>query len=197
MKKHPLIQKTLIILKPDSVKRGLVGEIISRFEKAGLKIVALKMVWFTKEIAEKFYNFDRDWYEKVGAVLIERYKEAGLDPLEEFGNTDAIAIGKKVREWLIEYITSGPVVAVVLEGVNAVEVVRKLVGSTEPMDAPAGTIRGDYSHMSFAYANWNKISVRNVVHASDSEDSAKREISIVFKPEEIYEYRRDIEEVIY
>jgi len=197
MKKHPLIQKTLVILKPDSVKRGLVGEIISRFEKAGLKIVALKMVWFTKEMAEKFYNFNRDWYEKVGATLIERYKEAGLDPLEEFGTTDAITIGKKVREWIIEYITSGPVVAIVLEGVNAVDVVRKLVGPTEPMKAPAGTIRGDYSHMSFAYANWNKMSVRNVVHASDSEESAKREISIVFKPEEIYEYRRDIEEVIY
>ncbi|HIP66514.1 MAG TPA: nucleoside-diphosphate kinase [Candidatus Nanopusillus sp.] len=197
MKKHPLIQRTLVILKPDSVKRGLIGEIISRFEKAGLKIVALKMLWFNKEMAERFYNFDRDWYERVGAMLIERYKEEGLDPLEEFGTTDAISIGKKVKEWLIEYITSGPVVAVVLEGVNAVEVIRKLVGPTEPMSAPAGTIRGDYSHMSFAYANWNKMSVRNVVHASDSEENANREISIVFKPEEIYEYRRDIEEVIY
>ncbi len=195
--KHPLIQKTLVLIKPDAVKRGLIGEIIRRFERAGLKIVGLKMIWFTRELAEEFYKFDEKWYEKVGTTLLQKYQEVGLDPLKEFGTTDAIEIGKKVREWLIEYITSGPVVAIVLEGVNAVKVVRKIVGPTEPLEAPPGTIRGDFAHMSYAYANWNKMAIRNVVHASDSEKSAKREISLLFKPEEIYEYRRDMEEVIY
>lgn len=192
-----LIERTLVLLKPDTVKRGLVGEIISRFEKAGLKIVGLKMIWFNRELAEKFYDFDEKWFEKTGAILIEKYTSVGLDPKEEFGTTDAVEIGKIIRRWLVEFITSGPVVAMVLEGVEAIKIVRKLIGSTEPATAAPGTIRGDYSHMSFAYANWNKITVRNVVHASDSKENAEREINLIFKPEEIYEYRRDIEEVIY
>jgi len=192
-----LIQKTLVLLKPDIIKRGLAGEIINRFEKVGLKIVALKMIWFTKELAEKFYPTTEKWFESVGMKVLTRYNEMGLNPKEEFGTEDPIEIGKQVKQWLIDYMSSGPVVAMVLEGVNAVEVVRKIVGATEPAKAEAGTIRGDYSHMSIAYANWNKIALRNVVHASESLEEAQREISVIFKPEEIYEYRRDIEEVIY
>ncbi|AMD29828.1 nucleoside diphosphate kinase [Candidatus Nanopusillus acidilobi] len=194
--KH-LIQKTLVVLKPDSVKRGIVGEIISRFEKAGLKIIGLKMIKLTKEQAEKFYYADEKWLESVGNKTITRYKEMGLDPVKEFGTDDPKKIGSIIRGWLIDFITSGPVVAMVLEGVNCVEEVRKLVGPTEPLKAPPGTIRGDYAHVSIAYANWNKIVLRNVVHASETEKDAEREIFVIFKPEEIYNYERNIEEVIY
>ncbi|MDT7890846.1 MAG: nucleoside-diphosphate kinase [Candidatus Nanopusillus sp.] len=192
-----LIQKTLVVLKPDSVKRGIIGEIISRFERAGLKIVGLKMIKLTREQAEKFYYADEKWLESVGNKTITRYKEVGLDPVKEFGTDDPKKIGSIIRGWLIDFITSSPVVAIVLEGVNCVEVVRKLVGPTEPLKAPPGTIRGDYAHVSIAYANWNKIVLRNVVHASETEKDAEREISIIFGPEEIYNYERNIEEVIY
>jgi len=192
-----LIQKTLVVLKPDSVKRGIIGEIISRFERAGLKIVGLKMIKLTREQAEKFYYADEKWLESVGNKTITRYKEVGLDPVKEFGTDDPKEIGSIIRGWLIDFITSSPVVAIVLEGVNCVEVVRKLVGPTEPLKAPPGTIRGDYAHVSIAYANWNKIVLRNVVHASETEKDAEREISIIFGPEEIYNYERNIEEVIY
>jgi len=194
--KH-LIQKTLVVLKPDSVKRGIIGEIISRFEKAGLKIMGLKMIKLTREQAEKFYYADEKWLESVGNKTITRYKEMGLDPIKEFGTDDPKKIGSIIRGWLIDFITSSPVVAIVLEGVNCVEEVRKLVGPTEPLKAPPGTIRGDYAHVSIAYANWNKIVLRNVVHASETEKDAERETSIIFKPEEIYNYERNIEEVIY
>jgi nucleoside-diphosphate kinase len=192
-----LIQKTLVVLKPDSVKRGIIGEIISRFERAGLKIVGLKMIKLTREQAEKFYYADEKWLESVGNKTITRYKEVGLDPVKEFGTDDPKKIGSIIREWLIDFITSSPVVAIVLEGVNCVEVVRKLVGPTEPLKALPGTIRGDYAHVSIAYANWNKVVLRNVVHASETEKDAEREISIMFRPEEIYNYERNIEEVIY
>ena len=194
--KH-LIQKTLVVIKPDSVKRGIIGEIISRFERAGLKIVGLKMIKLTREQAEEFYYADDKWLETVGNKTLTRYKEMGLDPVKEFGTDNPKEIGKIIRQWLIDFITSSPVVAIVLEGVNAVEVVRKLVGPTEPLKAPPGTIRGDYAHVSIAYANWNKIVLRNVVHASETEKDAMREIFILFKLEEIYNYERNIEEVIY
>lgn len=192
-----LIQKTLVVIKPDSVKRGIIGEIISRFERAGLKIVAMKMVWLDRKKAEEFYYADDNWLVSVGNKTLTRYKEMGLDPKEEFGTDDPKIIGKTIREWLINFITSGPVVAIVLEGVNAVEVVRKIVGPTEPLKAPPGTIRGDFAHVSIAYANWNKMVLRNVVHASETEKDALREIFIFFNLEEIYNYDRNIEEIIY
>ncbi len=194
--KH-LIQKTLVLIKPDSVKRGIIGEIISRFERAGLKIVGLKMIWMSKKQAEEFYYADDNWLISVGNKTISRYKELGLDPKQEFNTEDPKIIGKIIRQWLIDFITSGPVVAIVLEGVNAVDVVRKLIGPTEPAKAPPGTIRGDFAHISIAYANWNKIVLRNVVHASETEKDALREIFILFNVEEIYNYERNIEEIIY
>jgi len=192
-----LVQETLVLLKPDTVKRGLVGEIITRFERAGLKIKALKMIKFTRELAERFYIDSEEWLLSVGKKAIEGMKKDGIDPKEKFGTDDPKEIGKKIRETLIEFITSGPVVAMVLEGVECVEVVRKMVGATDPSKAAPGTIRGDYTHMSITYANDKVIAVRNVVHASDSLENAKREIKIVFKEDEIYDYVRNIEDVIY
>ena len=158
-----MIEDTLIIIKPDAVKRGIVGEIISRFEKAGLKIVGMKMVWIQDEHAE------------------EHYKEH---------------VGKSFFESLKEYITSGPVIAMVLEGVNAVEVVRKMVGSTEPGKALPGTIRGDYCHLSIEWADKRGKPCFNIIHASSDEESAKREIELWFKPEEIHDYKRSDEDFL-
>lgn len=194
--KH-LVQYTLVLIKPDSVKRGIIGEIVNRFEKAGLKIIAMKLVKLSRRQAEKFYFADENWITSVGNKTLSRYKELGLDPVEEFGTDDPKIIGKTIREWLINFITSDPVVAMVIEGVNAIDAVRKIIGPTEPLKAPPGTIRGDFSHMSIAYANWNKIVLRNVVHASETEKDAIREIFTIFKLEEIYNYARNIEEVIY
>lgn len=194
--KH-LIQYTLVLIKPDSVKRGISGEIISRFEKVGLKIIAMKMIKMSKRQAEKFYYADEQWLESVGNKTLTRYKEMGLDPIKEFKTDNPKEIGKIIRSWLIDFISSSPVIAIVLEGINAIEVVRKIIGPTEPLKAPPGTIRGDFSHMSIAYANWNNIVLRNVVHASETEKDAIREIMTVFRIEEIQNYERNIEEVIY
>lgn len=154
------MEKTLVLLKPDAVDRGLVGEIIQRFEKVGLKIAALKIVQAAKEHAEKHYTQD----------LAERRGEA-------------------VRKMMIEMITSGPVVAVVLEGVEAVELVRKMVGATEPKSAAPGTIRGDYSHVSFKHADEKGIGINNLIHASASVDEAKSEIEVWFEAGEIYDHK--------
>ena len=154
------MEQTLVLLKPDAIDRGLIGEIISRFERAGLKIAGLKMIQAKKEHAEKHYTED----------LAKRR-------------------GQHVRELMIDMITSGPIVAMVLEGVEAVEVVRKMVGTTEPKAAAPGTIRGDYSHVSFAHADSKKIGVKNLIHASGSREEAPQEIVVWFEPEELLEHR--------
>jgi len=159
-----MIQRTLVLLKPDAVKRGIMGEIISRFEKAGLKIVAMKMVWVDRKLAKKHYK--------------EHVKKDFYPGLETF-------------------ITSGPVVAMVIEGVDAVEVVRKMVGGTEPRSALPGTIRGDYAHISKEWASKKGKAIPNLIHASDSLENAKREISIWFKPKEIHSYKTVYEEIVF
>jgi len=153
-----LIEKTLLLIKPDGVQRGLTGEILKRFETIGLKIVGMKMVWIDEVFAAKHY-YD----------VKERR-------------------GEKVFNGLMSLITMGPVVAVVLEGVDAVEIVRKVCGTTEPKTALPGTIRGDFAHVSFAYSDLVGQAVRNVVHASGKPDEAKMEIALWFKPEELHNY---------
>ncbi len=148
------MQRTFVMIKPDGVQRGLIGEIIERIEKKGLKIVGLKMIKLPKELAEKQY---------------EEHK------------------GKDFFEGLIKYVTSGPVVVMVVEGKNAVKAMRKLVGATDPLEATPGTIRGDFG-----------LEIgRNIIHASDSEKSAEREIFLFFKEDEIFEYRRIDEAWLY
>jgi nucleoside-diphosphate kinase len=154
------MEKSLILLKPDAIDRGLVGEIITRFERAGLKLAGLKMVQAKKEHAEKHYTEDL-----------------------------AIRRGQHVRDLMIEMITSGPIVAMVLEGVEAVEIVRKMVGTTEPKSAAPGTIRGDYSHVSFKHADSKKIGVYNLIHASGSVEEAPQEIAVWFKEEELLDHK--------
>ncbi len=179
-------ERTLILLKPDSVKRHLVGKIISRFEDTGLKIIGMKMTWADEELAKGHYNLDEDWaknvYEKTKAVYEKEGKEMRCKDYLEWGGI----IQKNNMKFLIE----GPVIAAILEGPHAIELVRKMIGSTEPRSAVPGTIRGDFASVeSYPVADANSRVVRNLVHASDSVKSAEREISLWFKPGEIYEHR--------
>jgi nucleoside-diphosphate kinase len=152
------VERTLVLLKPDAVARGLVGRVVTRFEEALLKIVAAKMVWMDADLAKKHY-FD----------LEERFGPAVFTAMSEF-------------------MESGPVLAFVLEGVEAVACTRKIVGSTYPDQAPPGTIRGDFAHMSKAYANERRLAVANLVHASGNAEDAAREIDVWFAKDEIHEY---------
>lgn len=179
------IERTLVILKPDAVQRGLVGEIISRFEKVGLKIVAMKMIKATPEQIEKFYPSSEEWYRSAGSKLLKAYQELGIDPRSKIGTDDPVLVGKKIKESLVKYMTSGPIVILVLKGNRAVEVVRKLVGPTSPHIAPPGTIRGDYSCDSPDLAAEEDRVVYNLVHASDSVAEAEREIRFWFREDEI------------
>jgi len=154
------LERTLVLLKPDAVDRGLTGEILQRFEKVGLKIAGMKMVQPNEAIAQKHYTEDL-----------------------------AVRRGQHVREMMISMLVSGPVVALALEGVEAVELVRKLVGATEPKAAAPGTIRGDYSHVSFKHADSKKIGINNLIHASSSVEEAKQEVAVWFDKDELLEHR--------
>ncbi len=154
-----MIERTLVLIKPDGVGRGLIGECIMRFERAGFKIVGIRMVWTGKEHAMKHYTED----------IAKRR-------------------GEKVREHLLELITSGPVVAMVIEGVDAIDNIRKIVGPTEPKSAPPGTIRGDYAHVSYAYADKKSIAIKNIIHASSDKKDAEYEIPLWFSDDELHSY---------
>lgn len=182
------IERTLIIVKPDGVKRGLIGEVISRFERAGLKVVALKMVWARREQIEGFYPSSVEWFRSVGNKTLSSYKEMGIDAKAELGTDDPVEIGRLVKKWLVDYMTETPIVLMVVEGNHAVEVARKIVGYTLPYKAEPGTIRGDFSVDSPDLANREKRAIRNIVHASDSIEEANREIRYWFREDEIYEY---------
>jgi len=191
------MERTFVMIKPDGVKRGLIGEIIRRFERAGLKVVALKMVWPTKEQAMNFYPSDREWLINVAEKSLSIYRQLGIDPKRDFGTDNPVFIGSKIKEWLAEFLASGPCVAMVVEGNRAIYAVRKIIGSTRPFDASPGTIRGDFSTDSPELANLLKRPLRNLVHASDSPETADFEIKFWFKDEEIYNYKRVDEEIIY
>ena len=154
-----IIEKTLVLLKTDAVERGLIGKIIERFENAGLKIIGMKMQWIDVDFAKKHYTED----------IAERR-------------------GEHVREWLLQYITEGPVVAMVIEGLHAIETVRKIVGPTEPRTAAPGTIRGDFALHSYDFADDKKVSIRNLIHASGDKKDADYEIKLWFKSEELHSY---------
>ena len=176
-----MIERTLVLLKPDAVQRGLVGEIIQRFEKAGLKIVGMKMIWVTEKFARKHYP--EELIPIIGKKTLDDWKELGIET-----DMSANELGKKAHEELIRFATEAPVIAVVLEGVHAVKMVRKMVGHTSPHKAEPGTIRGDYSTISMGYATKRGFGGRNLVHASGSVEEAEREIALWFSPNEIYDY---------
>lgn len=187
---------TLIFIKPDGVQRGLSGEILRRFERAGLKIIALKMVHATPEFLERHYPKDDTFLRTLGGKTKEAFEAAGLDVKRETGSDDALATGRAVRGWLIDYVASSPVVAFVLEGIQAVGTARKIVGDTLPFRAAPGTIRGDFSIDSPTVANVQRRPVRNLIHASGTLEEAVREIDLWFRPEELFDYRRADETLI-
>lgn len=185
-----LSERTLVLVKPDGVMRGVVGEIISRFERAGLKLAGLKMVQVTKDFANRHQPNTTEWLAGIGNKTLESYKKYGKDAKKELGTNDPIAIGKLVANWNLDYLTSGPVVAMVWEGNQAIENVRKMVGNTLPVFAAPGTIRGDFSKDSPALANAMQRAIRNVVHASGDPQESKNEVALWFAPEELQSYKR-------
>jgi nucleoside-diphosphate kinase len=186
----PRRERTLVVVKPDGVQRGLVGEILARFERAGLKVVALKMLRAPRELLERHYPAEEDFLRTIGGKTKEAFEAYGLDVRERMGTEDPVELGRQVRGWLIEFMASGPVVAAVLEGVHAVSAVRKLVGKTLPIFAEPGTIRGDWSTDSPTLANLEQRPVRNLVHASGTVEEAEFEVRLWFREEEIHSYRR-------
>lgn len=196
--KSPFVEKTVVLIKPDGVKRGLVGEIISKFEKTGFKIIALKMVWIDEGFASKHYVVEREeWVRGMGEKTLKTYAEYGKDPQEELGTKDPLTIGKMVAKWNLEFLSSGPVVAILLDGVHAITNVRKIVGATVPSFAEAGTIRGMYSVDSPAQANATRRAVHNLVHASGNSEEAKYEEELWFHKNEIHDYHRVDEEIMF
>src|SRR3989344_4385634 len=180
------MEQTLIILKPDAVERGLMGRILSRFEQMGLKIVAAKLMKTPRSLAEKHYPGDREaWLRGMGEKTLENYKKFGQDPVKLLGTNDTHEIGKMIQRWLTDYITSGPVLALVLEGPHAVELVRKICGNTLPFLAAPGTIRGDFAFASSYLANTGKRAIKNLAHSSGSVEEANYEIPLWFNSSEI------------
>ncbi|TSC92330.1 MAG: nucleoside-diphosphate kinase [Candidatus Berkelbacteria bacterium Licking1014_7] len=197
MNKHPKQERTFMLIKPDGVGRGLIGDIIKRIESRGLKIIALKMEWASREKIDGHYSQDERWITRLGEKTAEIYEKYGYDLEKELGTTDLNKIGQTVRGWLLDFMSRGPVVKMVVEGIHAVDMVRKIAGATLPSLADMGTIRGDYSVDSPALANFEKRAVYNLVHASETPQEAKHEISYWFDLKEIHSYdRRDFDFVI-
>lgn len=161
-------EQTFVMIKPDGVSRGLTGEILKRFERAGLKLIGIKMVSVDADFAKQHYTED-----------ISKRR------------------GEKVRNNLVKFLQEGPVIAMALEGVNAIEVVRKMVGETEPRKAAPGTIRGDYTHVSYAHADEKNMAIKNVIHASANLEDAKNELALWFSIEDLHNYNKAIENHVF
>lgn len=194
---HPKEEKTVILIKPDGVKRGLIGEVLNRIEKRGLKIISLQMIDATKEQIDNHYPKDQAWIKRLGEKSLGTYQKYGLNPIEKVGTDKPEEIGKMVREWIVDFMVSGPVVKAVVKGIHAVDMVRKISGHSLPNLADMGTIRGDYSVDSPALANSDKRAVHNLVHASETQEEADNELKLWFKPEEIHDYKRAEEDVMF
>ncbi len=190
---HPKKERTFVIIKPDGIQRTLIGEIIRRYERTGLKLVALKMTIPDEKTVVKHYMVDPGWIRKVGEKSIVSYEKKGLvapfkDPEE---------CGRAVLERLKKYMTSGPVIVMVWQGNKAVGIVRKLTGGTEPLTSDVGTIRGDFTVDSYDMSDLDDRAIRNLIHASGSVLEAEKEIPIWFEKEEIQNYNLVQEKIIY
>ena len=184
-------ERTYVMVKPDGVKKGLTGEIIRRFEQRDLKIVALEMFQPTTEQIDNHYPKEEAWIRRLGQKTLGTYEKYGIDAKVELGTDDDLELGKMVREWLVSYMVSAPLVRMVVEGVHAVDMVRKICGGTLPYLADMGTIRGDYSADSPAIANSEHRAVMNLVHASETPEEAQHEIEYWFGDRKvIFDYER-------
>ena len=188
----PHQERSLVLLKPDTVQRSLVGEVIKRFENTGLKISAMKMIVPTEAQLLTHYNKDDAWYLRKGEGIVAELTEQGKEITKE-----PIEYGKDIILTIVRYMTAAPVVALILEGNKAVSVVTKIVGTTEPSTSDVGTIRGDYTLDSYSHATFENRAVRNLVHQSESPEEAEREIAIWFNDSEVMNYVTAQERIMY
>lgn len=179
-----------MLIKPDGVRKGLIGEIINRFERRDLKVVAMEMYQPTKSEMDSHYPKDEKWLKRIGERTSATYEKYGHDIKRDFGTTDLVKIGKEVRKWLIDFMVSAPVVKMAVQGVHAVDMVRKIVGPTMPYLAEMGTVRGDFSADSAISANIEHRAIYNLIHASETQEEAKHEIKHWFGKKTIFKYKR-------
>lgn len=187
------LERTLVLIKPDGVQRGYVGEIISRFERVGLKLLALKMVHASQDDVDKHYALTEEWMKAVYEKAKAKY-EAGGQP---FPYADHVVYATEIKNGLVTFLKSAPIVAMVLEGEKVVSLIRKLAGVTEPASAVPGTIRGDLSHDTYALSNSQNRPLRNLIHASGTVEEANNEIAIWFTEIELYKYEHVNDRVQY
>lgn len=181
------------MIKPDGVQRGLIGEIIQRYERIGLKLAGIKIVVPTAEHVEQHYLLDPDWTRKAGEKAIESYRKKGILPPSE----NPMEVGERVLDGLKRYLTAGPVIAMVWQGAHVVSIVRKLTGGTEPLTSDVGTIRGDFVLDSYQMADMDKRAVRNLIHASGTVEEAGKEIAHWFSQNELMDYKLIQERILY
>ena len=195
MGNHPSKERTLVIIKPDGIQRSLVGEIVRRYERTGLKLIAMKMLVATEEMAIKhYYEVGGDaWLEEVGRKARASYEKKGL----QSPYPDNMSNGRAVMESNAKYLSAGPVVAMIWQGNQACALVRKITGGTEPLTADVGSIRSDYTLDTFALADVDQRSVRNLLHASGNSEEAEKEIPIWFAGNEILEYKHIQDAILY
>ena len=189
---HPKKEKTFVILKPDTVQRGLIGETIKRFEAAGLKLTAMKFTVADEDRLWKHYNKDDAWFQKKGELTVKNRMDLGMSD-----DREPIEYGKDIVRALVRFMSCCPVVMMVWEGNQAVAVVKKIVGGTEPTTSDVGTIRGDLTLDSYELSNRDERAVRNLVHCSDEVSEAEREIALWFAADEIMSYRLVSEQILY
>lgn len=187
---HPKEEKTFVLIKPDGVRKGLIGEIITRLEQRDLKVVALEMFQPSRTEMDKHYPKDEKWLTRLGGKTQSTYEKYGHDVKRDFGTNDLYKVGKIVRGWLVDFMISAPMVKMVVQGVHAVDMVRKIVGPTMPYLAEMGTIRGDFSADSALSANLERRAVYNLIHASETPQEAKHEIQHWFGKHPVYKYKR-------
>lgn len=185
-------QRSLILFKPDTIQRGLVGEVLRRIERTGLKIVALKMLIASRDQVVAHYHKDEAWFLKKGTKIVEDRKANNL-PIE----LEAVEYGRNIIEQNVQFMTSGPIVAIIVQGNEAPAVIKKITGGTEPATSDVGTIRGDFTIDSYEHAGVSGRAVRNLLHCSESVEEAEREITVWFTPQEIVSYRLVGEQILY
>jgi len=187
---NPKEEKTFLMIKPDGVRKGLIGEVIRRLEQRDMKIIALEMFQPTPREVDKHYPKNDKWLKRIGERTSATYTKYDHDIKRDFGTADPLKVGKTVRKWLVGYMASSPMVKMVVQGVHAVDMVRKIVGPTMPYLAEMGTIRGDYSADSAISANMEHRAIYNLVHASETPEEARHEINHWFGKKGIYKYKR-------
>ena len=178
-------ERTLILIKPDVLKRAMLGKVIQKFEEAELKIVAVKTINFSTPQAKKFYPGLKSWKIGIGKKVVKRFQKLGFNVRKELGTTSLLRLGEKIYDWSVKYLTTSKTIAFIIEGPHAIDRVKQIIGPTEPLEAPRGTIRGDFCTDSIVNANLNGRAIYNLVHRSTNKKDAAREIKLLFKKKEI------------